>query len=483
MRVLFTASEAYPFIKTGGLADVACSLPQALHEAGVDVRLVLPAYSDIMLTITEVENVGSFEVIGKGVKHEATLLRAVHKETRGVVYLIDVPRLYNRPGNPYMDPEGAPYADNMERFTVFSRGVAILSEGFPGDDWKPDIVHCNDWQTALVPAFISENKDPAKTVYTIHNMAYDGCYSYYDFQQLSLPYHWWTSGDLEFHGEMSMMKAGIIYADRVNTVSPTYAKEIMTEAFGYRYYGLLQHHADKVSGILNGIDDTVWNPRVDPFIKVRYSTSRNRIEAKADNKRDLLEKAGLSDSDAPLIGFIGRLVEQKGVDLMLETMPAVFDKTDARYVIIGSGEAQYETALLDMADRYPDRVSVFIGYSEEFAHQIEAGCDMFMMPSKFEPCGLNQMYSLRYGTPPIVNWTGGLADTVVDTNLETLRDITANGFVFHDADPTGLLEATLTATQWYERKRLWQQICRTGMQADFGWDGSAQAYIELYENI
>ncbi len=480
MKILFAASEAYPHIKTGGLGDVVHSLPIALNALGDDVRLVLPAYRDVLYSMSSFHVVSSFTVPGVGVNHQVQILEAQSEVSAGHLYLIDIPALFDRPGNPYVSHDGNVWPDNAERYTVFSRAVAILATQVSELNWKPDVIHCHDWQTGLVPAFISEMPESPKTVFTIHNLSYDGYFSQHDFRQLHLPDAWWTPDQVEFYGGFSMLKAGLVFSDHVTTVSPTYAKEICTPEFGYRYDGILRHLSGKLSGILNGIDKQIWDPSTDSYVAAKYSVNRNRIPAKLKNKTELLKLAGFQEQSAPLLGFIGRLVSQKGIDLIIGMLPELFEHSAARLVVLGAGDKVYEDDLLLLAKKYPDRLHVHIGYSEPLAHKIEAGCDMFLMPSRFEPCGLNQMYSLRYGTPPVVNHTGGLADTVVGVNAETLKSKTANGFVFHSADIAALLDVTLSAVELYGKPRVWQQICRTAMLQELGWDASAKEYQKLY---
>lgn len=482
MNVLFAASEAFPFIKTGGLGDVIHSLPQALEKLGNDVRLALPAYRDVLAGVDSIQELANWSLPGMGdTLHHVRLLQA-HEDVLGdYLYLIDVPSLFDRPGNPYLHADGYSWPDNAERFTVFSRAVALMAEGIPDDEWKPDVVHCHDWQTGLVPAFLSMSETPPKTVFTIHNLAYDGYFTQQDFISLKLPSHWWSPDYVEFYGGLSMMKAGLVFSDHVTTVSPTYAQEICTPKFGYRFEGILQSLGDKLTGILNGIDLDIWNPKTDSYINTHYGVNDKDIIGKLANKRALLKNTSLPATNVPLLGFIGRLVEQKGVDLIISIIPELFESSDAVMIILGSGHMAYETELLELAAKYPERLHVHIGYSESLAHQIEAGCDLFMMPSRFEPCGLNQMYSLRYGTPPVVNYTGGLADTVVDVSSDTMADKTANGFVFHDADEEAFLTALKRAMAIYRRPRLWHQLCITAMLQPLGWDSSAIKYLELYQ--
>ncbi len=486
MNILFAASEAFPFIKTGGLGDVVHSLPIALSQLGDDVRLVLPAYRDVLASVDSLKELGFWDLPGAGVTHRVRVLQAHHEGLADYLYLIDVPSLFDRAGNPYVHSDGFNWPDNAERFTVFSRAVAQMAKGIPGTDWTPDVVHCHDWQTGLVPAFLSMSQPRPKTVFTIHNLAYDGHFSHSDFTSLALPPEWWASEYVEFYGGFSMLKAGMVFADQVTTVSPTYAREICTPEYGYRFEGVLQNLGDKLSGILNGIDLGTWNPETDSYLSQNYSLKKDKqkqnwVSGKSANKQSLLKNVGLSGDKAPLLGFIGRLVEQKGVDLITTMLPELFSSTDANMVILGSGNWLYEEELKTLADKYPQRLHVHIGYSEEFSHQVEAGCDLFIMPSRFEPCGLNQMYSLRYGTPPVVNFTGGLADTVTDATAMALKDKTANGFVFQNVNADALLSTIKRALTIYKKPEQWQQICETAMLQELGWESSAKKYQELYK--
>ena len=491
MNILFAASEAFPFIKTGGLGDVVHSLPVALSKLGDDVRLVLPAYRDVLAAVDSLKELGYWDLPGAGITHRVRILQAHHEGLADYLYLIDVPSLFDRAGNPYVHSDGFNWPDNAERFTVFSRAVAQMAKGIPGTDWTPDVVHCHDWQSGLVPAFLSMSHPRPKTVFTIHNLAYDGHFSHADFTSLALPPEWWSPEYVEFHGGFSMLKAGMVFADHVTTVSPTYAREICTPEYGYRFEGVLQHLGDKLSGILNGIDLDIWNPQTDKYISQNYSIKNAKarkqwVSGKSANKQDLLNSVGLLHDEStaasvPLLGFIGRLVEQKGVDLITAMLPELLATTDAVMIILGSGHMLYETDLITLAEQYPSRLYVHIGYSEDLSHQIEAGCDLFIMPSRFEPCGLNQMYSLRYGTPPVVNFTGGLADTVTDATALAIKDKTANGFVFNDVNAEALLSTIQRALTIYKKPKQWQQICETAMQQDLGWESSAKKYQALYK--
>lgn len=482
-KVLFVASEAFPLVKTGGLGDVVYSLPHALHERGADIRLLLPGYRALLRQLDQVRILGWLDLRGAEGIVSARILETRHGDFPFPLWIVDCPPLFDRPGNPYVTAAGSDWPDNAERFAVFARAAAHLGLDALELGWKPDVVHSHDWQTGLVSAFLREAPHRPRTVFTIHNLAYGGHFSHTDFVRLQLPSQWWSPEGVEFHGGFSMLKAGIVYADAVTTVSPTYAEEICTPAFGYGLDGLLRAVRHKLFGILNGIDTRLWNPSTDPLLPAHYSLGRIQ-PGKRRNKQALLSRF-LSEVDdaamqAPLIGQVGRLVEQKGIDWVLAAMPVLLAETDIRFVLLGSGQAMYEHKFTQLARQHPDRVFVEIGYDETLAHRIEAGADLFLMPSRFEPCGLNQMYSLRYGTPPVVFKTGGLADTVVDTTPETLDDGSATGFVFDTPSVDGLLDAIRRALALYRKPALWRRLQRHGMRQSFDWSESAAHYLELY---
>ncbi|WFE68161.1 glycogen synthase GlgA [Thiomicrospira sp. R3] len=486
MKVLYASSEAHPLIKTGGLADVAGSLPDAIAQLGHKVKLVLPAYQAITDHLCRVSVVSQFNIGGAGRSLQVRLLKAELPEFKAKVILVDIPELFNRPGNPYLGPDGRDWWDNGERFAVFSRVVAEIAMDRAGLKWKADVVHANDWQTGLVPAFLSQESQPPRTLFTVHNMSYAGYFPKSLFDSLWLPWEWWTPEGVEFYSQLSMLKAGISYADWVTTVSPTYAKEICYPELAYGFEGILSKRQEqgRLVGILNGIDDKVWNPEIDRYISYNYSAKKGRVSQKKRNKEVLLALLGDHDPhlhlDQPLIGFVGRLIEQKGIDLILQVLPELLQEQDVRFVFVGAGQAEYEHQLRELAAAYPGRVFVHIGYSEPLAHQVEAGADMFLMPSRFEPCGLNQMYSLAYGTLPIVHHTGGLADTVVNATPENIKNKTATGFMFYDPNPHALRATILHALSIFNKPRSWQQIQKTGMEQPFNWKKSAKNYVELY---
>ncbi len=501
MKILFATSEAHPFIKTGGLADVSGSLPNEFVAMKHKVRLVLPAYRSVMekLPKKSYRKVADLTVNGCGKALGCRILQLKAGAMKGVdypVWLVDIPELFDREGNPYLAADGSDWWDNGERFGVFSKVVAELAMDRAGLKWQPDVVHANDWQTGLIPALLSLEEQAPKTVFTIHNMAYPGNFPHALFSMLELPEQLWGIDGVEFWGHFSMLKAGLMKADWVTTVSPTYAKEICFPEFAYGMEGILQSRQaeGRLVGIINGIDYHVWNPEVDDLIVKNYSVHKGRTAGKLANKEALLSelcllrgeeekrtKARLDAClDKPLIGLVGRLVEQKGIDLVLEVMPEIIQQTNANFVIVGSGSKYYEEQIRQFARKYPSRVWAFIGYSESLGHRVEAGADMFLMPSRFEPCGLNQMYSLVYGTPPIVHNTGGLADTVVNATHENIKEGTATGFVFYDPSSHALKSTILHALHLFAKKRTWQKIQKTGMHQSFKWKQSAKQYLELY---
>lgn len=476
MNILFATSEAHPLIKTGGLADVSGSLPRAIKNAKQEIRLILPAYP------TAVENAGAPKPVASldipGISTRVTLLQGRLPGTRVSLYLVDAPTLFNRPGGPYSQKDGTDWPDNAQRFNVFCRTVTEIAMNRAGLAWQPDIVHCNDWQTGLIPAWLALETDRPATIFTIHNLAYQGLFSQAQFQALNLPPDWWSMHTLEFHNHFSFIKGGLVYADRLTTVSPSYAAEICTPEYGCGLDGLLTYRRQQLSGILNGVDYTVWNPGTDSQIKQRYTY--RTLDRKQENKQALQKAFNLpAAADKALLGHVGRLVEQKGIDLLIDILPALVQRP-VQLVILGTGQKEFETALEQLALQFPDQLQVHLGYDERLSHLLEAGADIFLMPSRFEPCGLNQLYSLRYGTPPVVRGTGGLADSVTHTSESTLQEKTATGFVFTAATADALLKSIDRALYYYAQPRLWKQIIKTGMQQDFSWQRSAEAYLAVY---
>ena len=474
-KILFATSEAYPFIKTGGLADVSSSLPKALAELHQDVRLILPNYGALKHN-NEVNFRSEFRV---GM-HTVRLLETKLPDSEVIVWLVDCPEYFGMNGNPYVDEAGDSYPNNAERFALFCRAVIAVAMNRIQHDWKADIVHCNDWQTGLIPALLSLEYQCPQTVFTIHNIAYQGLFSGLMASVLRLPMPLLSQNGLEFHGMISFIKGGLVYADKITTVSPTYVQEIQTPEFGYGLEGLLIYRNNDLKGIINGIDAD-WNPENDSFIPQKYSI--NSLQNKVINKIALQTRLKLPlDANVFVIGLISRLVEQKGIDLVLDCFPALLS-LPIQIVILGSGNKDFEKQLSQFSAIYPHKMALSLGYDESLAHLIEAGSDVFLMPSRFEPCGLNQMYSQRYGTLPIVRNTGGLADTVVDTLPNTIKDKTATGFIFNEESPGALLETIKRAVLLHSFPDIWIGLQTNAMTCDFSWENSARQYLELYESI
>ncbi len=482
-KILFASSEVHPLIKTGGLADVSGSLPIALHEQGHDIRIIMPAYRKCLEGLGSIHTIATLKL--DGFHSPVEILQSTLPDTNVPLWLVHSPQHFDREGGPYSSPNGEDWEDNAARFALFSRAIAALAMNQSNLDWQPDILHCNDWQTGLAPALLAGLPHRPATVFTIHNLAYQGLYSRAIFEALDLPKTFWHSDGLEFYGLLSLMKGGLIYADHITTVSPTYAKEICSYEFGYGLEGLLSLRAEqgRLSGILNGIDDKEWNPQTDTCLKKTYSVKT--LRNKSINKASIQQYFGLPEKEGVLLlGLISRLVSQKGIDLTLDAAAKLLDSgANIQLACLGSGSAEYEQDLRVLRARFPDKVGVDIGYNEALAHQIEAGADVFLMPSRFEPCGLNQLYSLRYGTLPLVRNTGGLADTVVDATEENRKNETATGFKF-DPSTAEALEATINrALDLFQRPRIWRKMMVTAMAQNFSWEQSAYTYAELYESL
>lgn len=478
-KILFVASEAHPLIKTGGLGDIVGSLPVALASLKTDIRLLLPAYRDAVARAEKLSPVAELHV--SGIPEPVRLLEGRLPGTQLITWFVDYPPAFGRAGNPYLDSHGLPWIDNASRFALFARAAVPLALGRAGLNWQPDLVHCHDWQTGLVPALLAQEKNRPASIFTIHNLSYQGLFPYRTFTELDLPASLWSFEALEFHGQLSFIKGGLVFADWLTTVSPTYASEIQTPEFGSGLDGLLRHRSDRLTGILNGIDGKVWNPAHDPFLFRRYSA--RRPQDKHPNKSVLQREFGLpAQPETPLIGMVGRLVQQKGIDLVIETLPGIMHRP-VQFVVLGNGENGYEEALRAQAQRYPGRLAVRIGYDERLAHLIEAGADMFLMPSRFEPCGLNQLYSMRYGTIPIVRRVGGLADTVIDATEENLKKGNATGIVFEEARASQLMDAVDRALVLQKNPDHWQKLMLTGMREDFSWHRRAAQYLRLYRHL
>lgn len=487
LSILFVSSEVVPFAKTGGLADVSAALPQVVRELGHDIRIIMPkfaAVSDRKFKIHDIKRLTDMPIeLG-----DRTFLASVKSsfltniKTKVQVYFISNDTLYCR-SDLYVDPKTKEaWPDNDDRFMFFCRGVieTLILLG-----WKPDIIHLNDWQTGLIAALIkTEYADEplfknTKVVFTVHNAAYQGIFPKTSFVKTGLPDKLFKADGVEFFDQVNLMKAGLMFSDVITTVSPTYAKEIRSgEEYGYGLEGVFKKKARKTIGILNGMDTTVWNPEVDKLIPQTYSA--NSLEDKAANKKALCEHFGLPyDPAIPIIGIVSRLADQKGFDLIKEALADLMSKP-LQLVVLGTGEKRYEELFTKAAKKYKKKVGAHIGFDEELAHLIEAGSDMFLMPSKYEPCGLNQMYSLRYGTLPIVRATGGLADTVEDL---VLKPKTGTGFVFEEYSASEMLKAITAALELFADTAAWQASMKRAMAKDNSWDASANKYIELYKSL
>ncbi|MDQ7859955.1 MAG: glycogen synthase GlgA [Armatimonadota bacterium] len=469
MKVLFCVSEAVPFAKTGGLADVAGALPAALRRGGLDVRVVMPLYRGIARDGLEPVLTVERPVGGR------TIAGAVRRGTmpNGTpVYFVDAPELYDRPG--LYGEGGRDYDDNLARFAFFCQAAVAVRR----DAWTPDVVHCHDWQAALVAAYLRWERDPLPTMFTVHNLAYQGLFPAAQFELTGLPGAAFAMDGLEFYGQVNVMKAGLVWAHVLSTVSETYAREIQSPEYGMGLDGLLRVRAADLFGVLNGVDYSQWDPTVDVHLPARYGP--DDLGGKARCKAALQREVGLPEhAYAPLVGAVARLVSQKGFDLVTAALEGIA-AMGVQLVLLGTGDPSLEAAFRAAAARWPQQVAVTIGFDEGLAHRIEAGADMFLMPSRFEPSGLNQLYSLRYGTVPVVRRTGGLADSIVDVTPETLQRGTANGFVFDAYTPEALLATLGRAVAAYRDPGLWRFLQQVGMRADFSWDRAAGRYRDLY---
>ncbi len=487
MRALHVAAEIFPLVKTGGLADVAAALPVALAHAGVDVRLLLPGLPPMLDAVRHTRT-----VVDLGACFGAARVRLLRGRMPGTdlpVYLIDAPLLYRRSGGPYQDRSGAEWPDNLQRFGLLGWVAAQLGAGELDANWLPEIVHAHDWHAAMTCAYLRAHPSAAvRSVYTVHNLAYQGLFAQEDRALLGLSANLMSPAGIEYHGQLSFMKAGLQFADRITTVSPTYAAEIMTPEFGCGLDGLLRQRGAVVSGILNGIDGQVWDPATDPAIAARYDTAQ--MAGKALCKAALQAEFGLNPAlDQPLVCAVSRLSQQKGLDLLLQALPSLIEQ-GVQLVVQGSGDTSMEAAFRMAAQAHPGRVAVHLGYDENRAHRIFAGADFVVVPSRFEPCGLTQMYGQRYGTLPIVRRVGGLADTVVDVDVEADAvaatgdavpvNAGATGFVFDQASAESLATTVRRAlAAWRDGQRR-QQLQTSGMVRDFSWDGPAARYLQLY---
>jgi starch synthase len=480
LRVLFVTPELAPWVKSGGLGDVSGGLPAALRAIGVDARLLVPAYPALRAACAEAKPVTEPLRLG-GLFAPATLLAGQLLEMQPA-YFIDCATYYERPGGAYQDAGGGDWPDNYLRFGLLSRVAALLASESSPLAWRPHLLHCHDWPTGLAPAYLHfEHGARAVAVMTVHNLAFQGIFPAATVPQLGLPPQAFQLDGAEFHGQLSFLKAGLAYADQLTTVSPSYAREIQTHEYGCGLDGLLRHRRERLLGVLNGIDTAVWDPAADAFLATHYDASR--LEQKAVNKAALQRELGLRiDPQTPLLGMVSRLTHQKGIDLVAACVPRIA-ALPAQLALVGTGDPALEREIKSVAQRFPGAVSAVIRFDEALAHRIEAGADMFLMPSRFEPCGLNQMYSLRYGTPPIARKIGGLADTIVDATPEALAGGDATGFLFEAAEPEELLKTIGRALRLWRDKNAWRSLQRNGMAQDFSWTRSARRYVELFRSV
>lgn len=481
MKIAFVTTECVPYAKTGGLADVAGSLPKALEKLGCEVKIFLPKY----LFIDESKyglrynwTIGEMPIRINGVTRSVHLHQAKLPNSNVEVNFIDCPTYFNR---------GSIYTNDMdedERFILFSKGVI---ETLQRMQWTPDIIQCNDWQTGLIPLFIKDNYnwdrmfDKTATVFTIHNIGYQGRFSTSTLFAAEIRGDlYYPNGPVEYENSVSFMKAGIVFSDIINTVSNKYSHEILLPEYGAGLHNVLNNRKEDVYGILNGVDYEEWNPETDKYLPYKYSAKD--LSGKVKNKKFLMDHFNLPfDKNRPLIGIITRLVVQKGIDIIAEAINDLMN-LDAQWIILGSGEDKYESMLHSLTQYYPERVATYIGYNNELSHLIEAGADIFVMPSRYEPCGLNQIYSLKYGTVPVVRKTGGLADTVKDWDEEKhLGFDHGNGFSFYDYTSYALLSSVERALNVFKQKDIWKKIQHNGMKLDFSWEKSAEKYLELYK--
>jgi starch synthase len=472
LSALFVAPECAPLTKTGGLGDVCGALPAALRELGVDVRVLMPGYPDVLSGTTSVE-LAKVSLLGLEGRLLAARLPRAGASWDVPLLVVDCPALYARRGGPYQDEWGDDWSDNALRFAFLSKVAAVLGTARSPLRWRPQVVHCHDWPGALAAVYLHlEREAHAASLLTIHNLAFQGNFERSAMQSLRLPAALFRLEGLEFYGRMSFLKGGIVHSEAITTVSPSYAREIQTPEFGCGMDGLLRQRRDVLSGILNGIDGAAWDPATDAHLALRYDV--RSLDAKARNKEALQRRLGLAlDPDVPLLGVVGRLAHQKGIDLVTAAAERLLPA--AQLAILGKGERELERGVRALAERHPGRVAASVGFDESLAHLIEGGADIFLMPSRYEPCGLNQMYSQRYGTPPVAAATGGLSDTIEDG---------VTGFLFRGFNDNSFVEAVHRAIALYRGnsgdRSAWRAMQRAGMARDFSWSTAARRYADLY---
>lgn len=485
MKILFVSSEVVPFSKTGGLADVAGALPKALSKMGHDVRIITPKYR--MTDEKEFGLVTILDEINCHFHHETLsgeILRGNLPDSSIPVYFVKYDPMFDRDG--LYTEEGLDYQDNGQRFAFFCMASLWALRAM---NWKPDVIHCNDWQTSLIPTYMAHHPDlrsddfykGIRVLYTIHNLAYQGNFDRDILNRIGLGWEVYTIDGLEFYGDINLMKAGIVFSDEITTVSEQYAKEIQTVEYGCGLDGVLRHRSEHLTGIMNGIDYNVWNPETDDLIPSNFS--EKNMGGKTRCKKALQKKCGLPvDKDTPVIGMISRLADQKGFDLISDIIHELFEM-NVQFVLLGTGDPKYHHIFKRIDEMYPNKSGINITFDNKLAHEIEAGADMFLMPSRFEPCGLNQLYSMKYGTVPIVRKTGGLADSVVDCTSQTLKKGTATGFVFEEYKSEDLLETIQRAVETYKKTKTWRKLRKICMKQDYSWEVSAKKYVDLYRKM
>ncbi|MGC8525399.1 MAG: glycogen synthase GlgA [Acidibrevibacterium sp.] len=475
LRILFATSELFPLAKTGGLGDACAALPVALAALGSDVRAILPGYVSALDSARGKRRVARLAEGG-------TLLLGHTPDTGVPVYLLDWPKFYRRPGGPYQDQDKRDWPDNLRRFAAFSAAAAALARHGDAAGWQPDVVHANDWHTGLLPALLAlhRGRRPA-TLFTIHNLAYQGNFPLEAARALGLPEAWLTPDGAEFYGQFSALKAGLRYADRLTTVSPTYAREILTPAFGAGMDGLLRARAADLTGILNGIDTDLWNPAADPALPVPFDA--DHLAGKAMAKAVLRAALRLDPrSDGPLVIGVNRLTEQKMADVVLAALPDLLE-TGAQVVLHGEGDPALEAAFRAAAIGREGQLLVRIGYQEELAHRLNAAADIALTPARFEPCGLTTMYAMRYGALPVTRKVGGLADTVTDIDSPDAGPGEGTGFTFDDPTAIALASCVRRAVSRFHDSLAWRRTQRAAMARDFAWAGSARRYRALYDEL
>jgi starch synthase len=478
IKTLLVSSEVAPFSKTGGLADVSGSLPGALKNLGCDIRVTTPLYKMVRESGCAAEKIlkGLKVKVGESFKKGDVSESVLNGQVK--TYLVEKDQYYNRKYL-YGTTKGD-YSDNAARFIFFSLMVFELCKEI---GFKPDVIHCNDWQSGLIPAYLRTvyRNDPffkhTAVLFTIHNLAYQGNFTEEELALTGLPPETFTPEGIEFWGKVSFLKAGIVYSEVINTVSQAYSREIQTTEYGCGMEGILAYRKDDLFGIINGVDYEIWSPEKDTFIAANYS--KDNLSGKIKCKADLISQFGLPESlnNRPLLGMISRLADQKGFDLLAKIMGDLMN-LDVGFILLGTGEQKYHELFSDIAKKYPRKAGIRLSYNNALAHKIEAGCDMFLMPSRYEPCGLNQIYSLKYGTIPVVRATGGLDDTIEDY---TLSSEVGNGFKFTDYSPHEFLDKIKEALEVYENKDAWLKLVRKVMSLDFSWENSARQYIDLYQ--